>query len=109
MNRQGKNSAVQPIRQRARNGDEDLRHEAPQPLSLELRNAVAFRCLFLKSTVRAVLVVVIDVTGKETLQMRFVDVAESLAMPITENVGSASDSDMFCLVWGRLPDPRQPC
>ena len=38
--RDGKNSADKPIRPRARNDDEGLRHEARQPLNLELRNAV---------------------------------------------------------------------
>jgi len=32
-----------------------------------------FRCLFLKSTVRAVVVIVIDVTREQPLQMRFAD------------------------------------
>jgi hypothetical protein len=39
---QGKNSAAQAIRQRARNDDEGLRHEATQQPSLELSNGVAF-------------------------------------------------------------------
>ena len=41
MIRQRRNSAAQPIRQRARNDDEDLRDAATQPPSLELSTAVA--------------------------------------------------------------------
>src|ERR1700731_375531 len=42
MIRQGRNSAAQLIRQRARNDDEDLRHEATQLPSLNPSIAVAF-------------------------------------------------------------------
>jgi hypothetical protein len=42
MIRQGKNSAAQLIRQRARNDDEDLRHEATQLPSFDPSIAVAF-------------------------------------------------------------------